>query len=391
MSKHQWWCYLPLNPRRDKHARQANSNQHVAPVVETDDVLSSAYVPQLATHQSAVHASNKRKRRAGSSQWSTSVQISGCTLLAGRGRHKPHQDANPSRMSARCGQHRALWPATGTKWKMTKMKNMKNMISSEQVKNTQNIDERLWLCVTICRGSFFLSHACGVRVNVCEWLRTSGQDYGTESNCVRMYSVHCRVIVDNNSEFYHSSSHVVTTLAKGRHSATLGKNAWSIGNTSKAHQEQPVHWWHGHQRGTSHQHHRSSRVKPTMVNGTSPVAVTTAVTLGGDPTLVGGLWQPSQHTAGRAWEGQNSSCVLGPNGNTVCVACLVRRYCCGPTNRTQNLTMPYCDRRHPSEHMLSVRPTSRGRHKQRQHANPSRMSARCRQHRIQQHKSRDLQ
>ena len=35
---------------------------------------------------------------------------------------------------------------------------------------------------------------------------------GTASDCVRMYRVHCRVIVDNKSEFYHSSSHVDCTV-----------------------------------------------------------------------------------------------------------------------------------------------------------------------------------
>ena len=34
----------------------------------------------------------------------------------------------------------------------------------------------------------------------------------TEGNCAGMYSVHCRVIVDNKSEFYHSSSHVDCTV-----------------------------------------------------------------------------------------------------------------------------------------------------------------------------------
>ena len=59
---------------------------------------------------------------------------------------------------------------------------------------------------------FFLCHSCGVRVSVCECLRTDGQDNGTGSNCVSMYSVHCRVSVDNKSEFYHSSSHVDCTV-----------------------------------------------------------------------------------------------------------------------------------------------------------------------------------
>ena len=35
---------------------------------------------------------------------------------------------------------------------------------------------------------------------------------GTESDCEIMHSVHCRVIVDNRSEFYHSSSHVDCTV-----------------------------------------------------------------------------------------------------------------------------------------------------------------------------------
>ena len=78
--------------------------------------------------------------------------------------------------------------------------------------------------------------------------------------------------------------HGVTTLASGRRRATLGKNAWFIGSTGKAHQEQLVHEQPGqrtpgrppHQRSTSHQHHHSSRVKPTMVNGTSPAAATAA-------------------------------------------------------------------------------------------------------------------
>ena len=37
---------------------------------------------------------------------------------------------------------------------------------------------------------------------------TLDQDCGTESNCVSMYSVHCRVIVDNKSEFYHHEVNV---------------------------------------------------------------------------------------------------------------------------------------------------------------------------------------
>ena len=111
-------------------------------------------------------------------------------------------------------------------------------------------------------------------------------------------------------------------LAKGRRSATLGKNAWFIGN-GQSPQEQPVHWKHGqsppggphHQRGTGDQHHHSSRVKPTVVNGTSPAAVTTAhrqrkTTRGGYPTQVGVLWQPSKHTAVRAWEGQHPTVCL---------------------------------------------------------------------------------
>ena len=32
---------------------------------------------------------------------------------------------------------------------------------------------------------------------------THDQDHGTESDCGSMYSVHCRVIVDNRSEFDH--------------------------------------------------------------------------------------------------------------------------------------------------------------------------------------------
>ena len=73
------------------------------------------------------------------------------------------------------------------------------------------LDEILWQCVTISRG--FLSWAIHAEcVSVCEWLRTDGQDYGTENNCVSMCRVHCRVIVDNKSEFYHSSSHVDCTV-----------------------------------------------------------------------------------------------------------------------------------------------------------------------------------
>ena len=58
---------------------------------------------------------------------------------------------------------------------------------------------------------------------------------------------------------------------------------------------------------------------------------------------VGGLWQPSKHTTGRAREGQCSSCVLDPNDNRGCVACLIRRF---STNHTQNLTVPHCDPAH---------------------------------------------
>ena len=36
-------------------------------------------------------------------------KVSGCRVLAGRGRHKPHQHENPSRMPVRCCQHRAQW------------------------------------------------------------------------------------------------------------------------------------------------------------------------------------------------------------------------------------------------------------------------------------------
>ena len=36
---------------------------------------------------------------------------------------------------------------------------------------------------------------------------TLDQDCGTESNCVSMCTVQCRVIVDNKCEFQHSSSH----------------------------------------------------------------------------------------------------------------------------------------------------------------------------------------
>ena len=35
---------------------------------------------------------------------------------------------------------------------------------------------------------------------------TLDQDRKTEDNCVCMYIVHCRVIVDNECEFQHSSS-----------------------------------------------------------------------------------------------------------------------------------------------------------------------------------------
>ena len=105
--------------------------------------------------------------------------------------------------------------------------------------------------------------------------------------------------------------HVVTTLARGKRSATLRKNAWFIGNTDKAHQEQPVHCSHGqrpprgppHQRGTGHPHHHSSRVEPTMVNGTSPEAVTTADREREPNTWwvpnSRGLWQPSQQAYSR--------------------------------------------------------------------------------------------
>ena len=58
----------------------------------------------------------------------------------------------------------------------------------------------------------FLSH-CGVRTSVMSekgqilhLIRTSVQQW-TEDNCRRVYSVHCRVIVDNRCEFQHFSSH----------------------------------------------------------------------------------------------------------------------------------------------------------------------------------------
>ena len=58
----------------------------------------------------------------------------------------------------------------------------------------------MWLCV-IWRGSFsWAIH--GVRV--CLMIRTDttlDKDWGTQSNCVCMYIVHCRVIVDNICEF----------------------------------------------------------------------------------------------------------------------------------------------------------------------------------------------
>ena len=31
-----------------------------------------------------------------------------------------------------------------------------------------------------------------------------------------------------------------------------------------------------------------------------------------------------------------------------CLACLIRRYCCGTTNRAQNLTVPCCDQHTPN-------------------------------------------
>ena len=38
-------------------------------------------------------------------------------------------------------------------------------------------------------------------VRICECLRTDGQDCGSDSDCAKMNSVHCSVIVDNKSEF----------------------------------------------------------------------------------------------------------------------------------------------------------------------------------------------
>ena len=62
-----------------------------------------------------------------------------------------------------------------------------------------------WNNMTMCHMPWndFLSHSCGARVSVW-WIGTDttlDQDWGTERNCVCMYIVHCRVIVDNKCEF----------------------------------------------------------------------------------------------------------------------------------------------------------------------------------------------
>ena len=49
---------------------------------------------------------------------------------------------------------------------------------------------------------------------------TLDQDWENEGNCVCMYIVHCRVIVDNMCEFQHSSSHVDRNFDARRGSKT---------------------------------------------------------------------------------------------------------------------------------------------------------------------------
>ena len=67
-----------------------------------------------------------------------------------------------------------------------------------------------------------LSHSSGVRVNECgsELILHLTKDCGTESNCVYMYTVQCRVSVDNKCEFQHSSFHDACILNVRRVSKT---------------------------------------------------------------------------------------------------------------------------------------------------------------------------
>ena len=121
--------------------------------------------------------------------------------------------------------------------------------------------------------------------------------------------------------------HGVTTLAKGRRRATLGKYAWFTGNTGKTNQEQPVHWQHGQSPPTEQpQHHHSSRAKTHYGPRCQPRSCNNSPQTEKTQHQVGGLWQSSNHTAGRAREGQDASCVLDPNGNKGCAACLIRRF-----------------------------------------------------------------
>ena len=81
--------------------------------------------------------------------------------------------------------------------------------SGNQCPQVRYLDEIIRLCV-ICRGFILLSQSRSARQ--CLMIRTDTtlhQDWRTESNCVCMYSVHCRVNVDNRSEFYRSSTSTV--------------------------------------------------------------------------------------------------------------------------------------------------------------------------------------
>ena len=115
-------------------------------------------------------------------------------------------------------------------------------------------------------------------------------------------------------------------------------------------------------KGTGHQHHLSSRVNPTMVNGTSPVAVTTAHRQR-DPNT---WWVPNSRRWSVATKQAHSRERMGGTKFKLCAWPKWQqgmRGVPGPTALmwtppTAHKTSPcsIVTSTHPSEHMCSVRP-----------------------------------
>ena len=128
------------------------------------------------------------------------------------------------------------------------------------------------------------------------------------------------------------------------------KNNQSTGNTGRAHRRntRPTGYRPPAPPWLTGKTHYSQRYQPCNCEN-SPQTKRTQHLVG---TQLSWVVCGNPATTQQGWEGQNSSCVLGPSGNMGCVACLIRRYCCGTTDRTHNLTVPNCD-----QHTIRLRST----------------------------------